>query len=59
MQASAVPCESVFSSGKQTATPNQNQLNLALMEALQLLKYIFKPDQLDFMQDVLARKEDY
>jgi hypothetical protein len=29
------------------------------MEALQLLKYIYKQDQLDFTQDVLAREEDY
>jgi hypothetical protein len=59
VQASAVPCESAFSLGKQTATPNRNPLNPALMEALQLLKYIYKQDQLNFMQDVLAREEDY
>ena len=29
------------------------------MEALQLLKYIYKQDWLDFMRDVLAREEDY
>ena len=59
VQASAVPCESAFSSGKQTATPNQNQLNPALMEALQLLKYMYKQDRLNFTRDLLARDEDY
>jgi hypothetical protein len=59
VQASAVPCESAFSSGKQTATPNRNRLNPALMEALQLLKYIYKQDRLDFTRDILAREEDY
>jgi hypothetical protein len=29
------------------------------MKALQLLKYIYKQDQLNFMRDVLAREEDY
>jgi hypothetical protein len=29
------------------------------MEALQLLKYIYKQDRLDFTQDVLAREEHY
>lgn len=59
VQASAVPCESAFSLGKQTATPNRNRLNPALMEALQLLKYIYKQDRLNFTWDVLAREEDY
>jgi hypothetical protein len=29
------------------------------MEALQLLKYIYEQDRLDFTWDVLAREEDY
>jgi len=47
-----------FSSGKQQQHPS-NQLNPALMEALQLLKYMYKQDRLNFTRDLLARDEDY
>lgn len=36
---SAVPCERVFSSAKETMTPRRNRISEDLMEALQGLKY--------------------
>jgi hypothetical protein len=39
IQASAVPCERVFSSGKETMTACRNCISGELMEALQLLKF--------------------
>ena len=39
IQASSVPCERVFSSGKQTMTPRRGHISTQLMEALQMLKF--------------------
>ncbi|KIK80342.1 hypothetical protein PAXRUDRAFT_41970, partial [Paxillus rubicundulus Ve08.2h10] len=38
IQDSAVPCEHVFSSGKETMSIRWNQIRHELMEALQMLK---------------------
>ena len=59
VQALAVPCESVFSLGKQTCTPKCNQLHATTMEVLQLLKYMHRQDRLDFTCDLLAEEADY
>ena len=37
-QASSVPCERLFSSGKETCTARRNRIHPELMEALQVLK---------------------
>jgi hypothetical protein len=51
IQASAVPCERVFSSGKLTITPQRNRISAELMEALQVLKFSIKHGRsLDFME---------
>ena len=39
IQGSAVPCERVFSSAKETMTARRNRISCDLMEALQMLKY--------------------
>ncbi|KAJ8580295.1 hypothetical protein M405DRAFT_753431, partial [Rhizopogon salebrosus TDB-379] len=39
IQGSAVPCERVFSSGKETMSMHQSQISGELMEALQMLKF--------------------
>jgi hypothetical protein len=39
IQASAVPCERVFSSAKETMAPRRSRISSDLMEALQLLKF--------------------
>jgi hypothetical protein len=49
VQASAVPCERVFSSSKETMTARRNRIKPDLMEALQLLKYSIRQGRgLDF-----------
>ena len=42
IQASAVPCERVFSSGKETLSARRNAISPNFMEALQLLKFATK-----------------
>lgn len=59
VQASAVPCERVFSSSKETCTLRRNRISSSLLEALQVLKYSYKQDRLDFMTGYLAKEEDY
>ena len=39
IQGSAVPCERVFSSAKETMSPRRNRVGPKLMEALQMLKF--------------------
>jgi len=42
IQGSAVPCERVFSSSKETMSARRNCISLELMEALQMLKFAAK-----------------
>jgi hypothetical protein len=42
IQGSAVPCERVFSSAKETMTAWHNNVSPSLMEALQMLKFSFR-----------------
>jgi hypothetical protein len=48
IQASAVPCERVFSSSAETDTKKRNRIKPELMEALQVLKFALKKTRLDF-----------
>lgn len=48
IQASSVPCEHVFSSAGETDTKKHNRISPPLMEALQILKFIYKKDRLNF-----------
>jgi hypothetical protein len=48
IQASAVPCERVFSSSAETDTKKRNRIRPELMEALQILKFALKKSRLDF-----------
>lgn len=41
IQGSAVPCERVFSSGKETMSARRSRIKYDLMEALQMLKFSF------------------
>jgi len=43
-----VPCEHIFSSAGETDTKKRNRLSPILMEALQILKFIYKKDRLNF-----------
>ena len=48
VQASSVPCEHIFSSSKETNTLHWSQLSSKMMEMLQMLKFQFWSEQLDF-----------
>jgi hAT family C-terminal dimerisation region len=48
IQASAVPCERVFSSSAETDTKKRNRIKPELMEALQVLKFALKKARLSF-----------
>ena len=58
-QATAVPCERVFSSSKETCTLRRSQLSPTTIEMLQVLKYLYQREQLDFTTGILAMEEDY
>ncbi|KIM34694.1 hypothetical protein M413DRAFT_48610, partial [Hebeloma cylindrosporum] len=58
IQGSAVPCERVFSSGKETTTMRRNRINHDLMEALQMLKFSLRSGNiLDFTAGMKAEYE--
>lgn len=42
IQGSAVPCEQVFSSVKETITMCRNRMSHQMMEVLQMLKFLFR-----------------
>jgi hypothetical protein len=58
-QATAVPCERVFSSSKETCTLRRSQLDPTTIEMLQVLKYLYQRERLSFTAGVLATEEDY
>ncbi|KDQ51398.1 hypothetical protein JAAARDRAFT_185205 [Jaapia argillacea MUCL 33604] len=47
-QASAVCCERIFSSSKETITARRSKLSSTMLEILQFLKYIFRQERLSF-----------
>ena len=58
IQASAVPCERVFSSSAETDTRWRNRISSLLMEALQMLKFYFKKERLNFTKDWAVSEEE-
>jgi len=59
-QASAVPCERVFSSSKETCTLRRNRVSRVLLEALQVLKHSYRSERLSFVEDLsIAKEADY
>ena len=58
-QAMAVPCERVFSSSKETCSLRRSQLGGTTIEMLQVLKYSYQRERLNFMTGLLAMVEDY
>ncbi|KAG2049883.1 hypothetical protein BDR06DRAFT_892776 [Suillus hirtellus] len=58
-QASSVPSECIFSSSKETCTLRHSNLSLTILEALQVLKFTYKQDCLNFMEDLVANEQDY
>ena len=58
IQASSVPCERVFSSGKQTMVPRRSRISAQLMECLQILKFsIRKGNALKFTEGMSWKDE--
>lgn len=58
IQASSVPCERVFSSSAETDTKKRNRISEDLMEALQILKYSLKKEDLNFTDQLLTSVEE-
>ncbi|KAG5649267.1 hypothetical protein H0H81_005000 [Sphagnurus paluster] len=58
IQASAVPCEHVFSSASETDTKRRNRINPNLFEALQIMKFALRRDWLNFTAHLLMLEED-
>jgi hypothetical protein len=59
VQASAVPCERIFSSSKETCTVRRSLLSASLLEILQILKQLYREERLDFTSHWIASEEDY
>ncbi|KAF7298061.1 Dimer-Tnp-hAT domain-containing protein [Mycena chlorophos] len=59
VQATAVPCERVFSSSAETDTKRRNRLGPHVFEALELLKFYYRNEGLDYTGGLVAREEDY
>lgn len=60
VQASAVPCERVFSSSKQSCEDHRNRATPKLFEALQFRKHALKKNRLNFTEQYdVAKEEDY
>ena len=58
IQASSVPCERVFSSGKETMAPRRSRISPHLMEMLQMMKFsIRKGRPLNFTEGLNWKDE--
>jgi hAT family C-terminal dimerisation region len=58
VQASAVPCERIFSSSAETDTKRRNRISPPLMEALQMLKFHLKKERLNFTAAWMTKETD-
>jgi len=58
IQASAVPCERVFSSSAETDTKRRNRIHPILMEALQMLKFTSKDQSLNFTEGLNTLEDE-
>lgn len=57
IQATAVPCEWIFSSSAETDTKRRNRISPPLMEALQMQKFRFKKERLDFTHGWMTQEK--
>ena len=58
VQASSVPSEHVFSSNKETDTLCRNNLSPEMMEKLQILKFTFASERMDFNDKWVTTEEE-
>src|SRR5712691_8225705 len=59
VQASAVPCERIFSSSKETCALRRSLLSASTLEVLQVLKQLYKEEHLQFVSHLVAKEDDY
>ncbi|CAA7271021.1 unnamed protein product [Cyclocybe aegerita] len=57
-QASAVPCERVFSSSKETDTMRRSNLEEFTMEELQILKHRYRNDRINFTEGLVCSERE-
>ncbi|KAJ7458159.1 hypothetical protein FB451DRAFT_981282, partial [Mycena latifolia] len=57
VQASAVPCERVFSSSKETDALRRGNMSPTVMEMLQILKFIYRNGRISFTHWVATEEE--
>jgi hypothetical protein len=57
IQATAVPCERIFSSSAETDTKRRNRISPLLMEALQMQKFMFKKERLNFTDGWMTQEK--
>ncbi|ESK82491.1 hypothetical protein Moror_8524 [Moniliophthora roreri MCA 2997] len=57
IQASAVPCKWVFSSSKKTDTDRCNHLKPKTFKQLQIMKFMYQCDHMDFMHSLDMMKD--
>ncbi|KAJ6504346.1 hypothetical protein C8R47DRAFT_1248437 [Mycena vitilis] len=57
-EASAVPCERVFSSSKETDALRRGSLSPEMMEMLQILKFIYRQDRISFCDAWVATETE-
>ena len=53
-----MPCERVFLSASETDTKQHNRINSDLFEALQILKFGYKHERLNFSEGLLVIEEE-
>jgi hypothetical protein len=58
IQASAVPCERIFSSSAETDTKKRNRISPLLMEALQMVKFHLKQNRLNFTDAWITQEKE-
>ena len=57
-QASAVPCEHIFSSSKETDSLWRTNMSSWKMEELQVLKFSYRSDHLTFTDDLISTERE-
>ena len=57
VQTSSVPCEHLFSSGKETCTTRRNRIQPGFMEALQALKLSSRAGLLNFIEHLSSKAD--
>ncbi|CAA7265592.1 unnamed protein product [Cyclocybe aegerita] len=57
-QASSVPCERIFSSSKEMDTSRRSNLSPLHMEQLQIMKFSYRNDRLNFTDHLLSSEEE-